>query len=432
MSADPRLAGFADLLRETNGEAHGALVSRAKLIAAQGDFKVFPDLLDRDAWNRETDRRAEVVNELIEEAGYGDLADRLLDDDANARAARGALETHLSGRLGIAPNEASRLFTRALGVSARNVGRTAAELLAEAPETPDYLIPGMVGVGWTVKIAGREKSGKGTLVFYLLGSLERQLETVFGCAYAEPVTALIVTEEPQDALREKIERFRLNRATILYGHELVGMEWAERCRYVAARAADEGHGIVFQDNISRAAGVEDEAGTELARAAETLSDECKAAGLTLIFDHHHKKGGAAIEDKSRGGTALSGMTDNNVESVRSGGVMARFRKITCVGRLSGTIWEKVIVLDDGDRSYTLVSDDEQPQDAAGRARLEKLRDAGEAGVTVPAFAKLIDASDDTARRVLNEWVEEEKATVDRSKRPVRYCHAPVERDGLDY
>lgn len=426
---DIRVTEFAKLLAAADTDERKALIAKANMLAMnEADHDALPVLLSRDEWNAEISRRRSAASALVAK-GYEDRVERLLDTDANALAAREALQLRIVTELGIGREEALSLLTSVLAVSGRKIGRTAAELLAEVAEQTDYLVPDMIGKGWAVKIAGREKGGKGTLIFYLLSRLERKEKTVFGQAYSEPVTSLICTEEPQDALREKIANFGLKDATIIYGHEVAGMEWPERCRFLVARATEDGHGIVFQDNISRAARVEDEAGTELARAAEVLSDECKAAGLTLIIDHHHKKGSASVEDKSRGGTALSGMTDNNIEIVRSGDVTSRFRKITSVGRMSGSIWERRIALDDDGRGYTLVADDDEPQDAAGRDRLDKLRDAGEPGVTAPEFAELIDASDDTARRVLNQWVEGGMATMDDSTRPARYWHSSVDREG---
>jgi hypothetical protein len=157
-------------------------------------------------------------------------------------------------------------------------GRTAAELLAEAPEQPDWLIPGVAARGWMVKVAAREKTGKGTLLFHLLGCLERCEPTVFGAAATKPATALIYTEEPVDSVREKVVKSGLQRARIIYGWELTAFpDWKSKADYLAEVVKTEGHAVLFVDNISRASACEDEAGTELARAAEYLG-ECAAAG----------------------------------------------------------------------------------------------------------------------------------------------------------
>jgi len=299
------------------------------------------------------------------------------------------------------------------------IGRTAAELLAETPVEPDWLIPGVAARGWMVKFAAREKTGKGTLIAYLLGRLERGEATVFGAA-AAPTTALIYTEEPQDSIREKIDRAGLREAFIVYGYALAGHTWPEKVDRLVTEASERGAGVVFVDNISRAAGIEDEAGVELARAAEHLGETAKAAGLTVLIDHHHKKGAGKLADKSRGGTALAGACDNNVEMVRPGNDwQTRVRKLSSLGRLTACLWEQTVALSEDGRDFEMVAGDTQPQTAGDRRRLRILRDAGDDGVTAKDFAGQAGIGDTMARTVLDEFVGKGWATQD-DERPARW------------
>lgn len=50
---------------------------------------------------------------------------------------------------------------------------SAEDILLQVPAKPDWVIPGVAGRGWAVKFAGREKAGKGKLVWTCLGCLER-------------------------------------------------------------------------------------------------------------------------------------------------------------------------------------------------------------------------------------------------------------------
>ena len=243
---------------------------------------------------------------------------------------------------------------------------------------------------------------------------------MFGKA-ADPTTALIYTEEPQDSIREKVAQAGLERAWIVYGWELSHLgSWAAKVAWLIRTATDQGHGVLFVDNVSRAAGVEDEAGVELARAAETLGAAATAAGLTTIIDHHHKKGAGRLDDKSRGGTALAGACDNNIEMERIGGWDSRLRKLSSRGRLSSTIWEQTIALADDGRSYESVASATQPQTLKERQRLSILHDAGDAGVTAGEFAALAGFGDDAARRVLGEFAEKGWATEDEAAWPRRW------------
>jgi hypothetical protein len=230
-------------------------------------------------------------------------------------------------------------------------GRRASQLVAEQPAEIDWLVPGLLAPGWLVKIAAREKTGKGTFVYYLLGQLERGEPTLFGPGQAGPVSAVILTEEPSESIREKVEAFGLERAQIIFGYEFGGLSWAEKVERLTDAAVIGGHQLVFVDNISRATGVEDENGVELGKAAALLGDAVARNGLAGLIDHHHKKGTGSIEDKSRGGTALPAACDVNVEMFRDGSWTSRRRKLSARGRVSATIWQREIELSEDGDSY---------------------------------------------------------------------------------
>jgi hypothetical protein len=178
-------------------------------------------------------------------------------------------------------------------------GRTAAELRAEVAEEPDWLVPGILHRRWAHKFGGREKqAGKGTLVTNLLGKLERGEDSVFGPSSAT-ASAVILTEEPPESIREKLDLADIQRSRIIYGWELSGLLWPDKVKALIADALDFGHEVVYIENIARSAGIVDESGTELARACEVASDACAFAGITLLIDHHHRKSGGRVEDLTR-------------------------------------------------------------------------------------------------------------------------------------
>lgn len=325
------------------------------------------------------------------------------------------------------PDERKRVLSKVTMMAMRDapdeafrpVGRSAAALLSETPVEPDWLIPGVLARGWMVKIAAREKTGKGTLIAHLLGRLEQGKGTVFG--ESARASALIYTEEPPESVREKIERSGLSDAWIVYGWELASLAtWEAKVDRLVAIASEGDHDVIFVDNISRAAGVEDEAGVELARAAEYLGEQAKALGLSVVIDHHHKKGAGKLDDKSRGGTALAGACDNNIEMVRVGGWDSRVRRLSSRGRLSSTIWEQTIALSDDGRDYHSVADSTQPQTLKERERLRILDNAGDAGMTAAEFSTAADIGNNTARRALDDFVAKGWATEDTSAYPARW------------
>lgn len=305
-------------------------------------------------------------------------------------------------------------------------GCTAAELLAEVPEEPDWLIPGVIARTWTIKVAAREKVGKGTFILNLLGCLERGKGTVFGPATTPVVTALIYTEEPKDSIREKVAASGLQRARIIFGYQLGNLpDWPTKAKRLVGIAVSEGHGVVFVDNISRAAAVQDEAGVEFSRAVEALSERLKAADLAGIVDHHHRKAGGPIEDMSRGGTAVAGAADNNIEMQRVGDWDSRVRKLSSRGRISATAWQCQIALSEDGTTYERVVGADEPQTVRERVRLEILEGAPD-GLTAAEFAAMADVSPRTARRTLEEFVLAGRATAGGTL-PKRY-HAMPEPD----
>lgn len=309
-------------------------------------------------------------------------------------------------------------------------GRLASALLRYTPAEPDWLVPGLIARGWMVKLAAREKVGKGTFVFYLIGRLERGEPTVFGDA-TEPVSAVIYTEEPEDSTREKADAMGLARSRVIFGWELADLgTWEAKVAHLVDTAVEEGHGLLFVDNISRAAEIQDESGVELARAGEMLSNAAKAEGLAVLIDHHHRKGAGRLEDKSRGTTAIAGACENNVEMERVGDWTSPIRKLSSRGRRSTTIWERRIALAKGNGDYENVGEGDDLPTARDRHRLDLLRASAE-GMTVKDFAAAAGIGRRGAGGALAELVTRGRATVDKSGQPHVY-HARDESPlGLD-
>ena len=144
--------------------------------------------------------------------------------------------------------------------------------------------------------------------------------------------------------------------------------------------------------MSRATSTEEEAGTELARKCELLSTLAKTHGIAVLVDHHHRKSGGKVEDLSRGGTALAGASENNVEIVRRGDWESRVRRLYSAGRHSATRWEREVELSDDGSDYTVP--DAEP------FKVQVLRQRAQ--WTAKEFAEEIERSVDVARRWLNE------------------------------
>jgi hypothetical protein len=168
------------------------------------------------------------------------------------------------------------------------VGRTFADLARETPAEIAWLVPGLIAPGWDDQDRSKGEDGQGNTLLLP----DRQAGT-WGAARLRSVAAGDGSCRDGGAggvVREKAEAFGLERSLVVYGFELAGLTWEQQVEQIVALARDEGHGVIYGDNFSRRAGVEDENGVELGRALELIADPCRARGIALIVDHHHKKG----------------------------------------------------------------------------------------------------------------------------------------------
>jgi hypothetical protein len=318
--------------------------------------------------------------------------------------------------------EAQRLQSMATRPPVGSIGRTAAELLAEVPEEVDWFLPGLLAPKWVVKIAAREKLGKGVFTAYLLGCMERGEPTVFGPS--KQATALIYTEEPEDAFREKVADAGLEQATVILGHELGAYRWDDKSAVLVENAVYHDHRVIFIDNLARATGVSgsEENDNTLGRMVGELGDRAAAAGLCVILNHHHKKGGTRLGDKSRGGTALAAACDVNVEMEEVvENALDRRRRLTSIGRLKATRWIRGIELSDDGHTYADVDVPESTTTRADQRAETRLMDliflrGFDRPVTAVQFQQGVPAYRDkavaTVKNHLNALVAAEMAVKD--------------------
>jgi hypothetical protein len=306
-------------------------------------------------------------------------------------------------------------------------GRTAAEVVASTPDEPDWLIPGLLARGWALELHAREKTGKGQFLTNLLGALENQRPTLFGPAAAEPVTALIYTEEPEDTLSQKLYDALVRRALIVEHWELARLgEWEDRWPALLDRAVGDGHGVLFIDNVSRATGTEEEAGTELARKVEPLLTAARKQGIAVIIDRHQRKSGGKPEDLARGGTALDGAVEVVVAMQRYGSWEDRRRRLFAHGRHHLTRWERLVELSEDRTEYIDAGD-------VGAAATD-IRDAvlyEQPEWTVKEFAAATGYSDDACRDWLRSSPHTEQIAGGKRGQPLRFRVVRPDTPALD-
>jgi AAA domain len=268
------------------------------------------------------------------------------------------------------------------------IGELASTLRTRREPPSDWLVPGLSRRGGVTLIGGREKlSGKSTLVAHLSACLERGEPTVFGGEPKESVRTLWVTEEPRYSLREKADDFDLKRV-----HFIQLSDWAtvpdlpmgtfqEKLKLIEQIALQARYEHVVIDPLARIAGIRDESGNELGERVDEASQLAQRAHLGLSVIHHNNKGaGRAAIDRMRGSTSLTAAVDTIIQ-IDPIGKKPRCRKLTAIGRVRESNWEKIIQLDEGNSSYTLVVTSlelaDTPEDAdPSLTPLDALREAG--------------------------------------------------------
>jgi hypothetical protein len=296
------------------------------------------------------------------------------------------------------------------------IGRTARQLIEDTPAEPEWLIPGLLAPGMTVELNGREKAGKGYLISYLIGALERGTRTVFGDTRATKV--LIFTEESAQSMREKLALFNVEDAYVVFHWEQANMggqgAWEDALKWLDAFMAENNeYSVLFVDNISSATRTQDEAGVELARKVEPLALMAREHGYAVLYDRHQRKAGGRVEDLSRGTTALAGAVDAIVAMEKLEG---RVRRLTSRGRGFYNDWTKHVELSQDHTTYNEV---------IGDYRVQKLFERKD--WSAPEFAEAISRGVDTARDWLNEC---EFVRKDGAGRNTRYI-VVAERAELD-
>lgn len=267
------------------------------------------------------------------------------------------------------------------------IGRTALELRQSTPPEPTWLVPGLLGLGMTTEVNGREKIGKGWFEAYLIGALERDEPSLFGPGRKGATKALIYTEEPEQSLVQKFASFDIKDAFVVYQWELAKLSWKDKIDWLVEHAMEIEADLVFIDNISAATGTEDEAGVELARKVEPLSRKAKEHHLAILYDRHQRKTAGKVEDRSRGGTALAGAVDQIVAMEKGN---ERERKLVSWGRLWGHLWNKTIELSEDHDNYMDLGE--------GDWKDARLLEGDE--WTVAEFAEAINQSPESARTYL--------------------------------
>jgi hypothetical protein len=285
-----------------------------------------------------------------------------------------------------------------------------AELFAEEPKEPAWIVPGYVAGGCVTEIDAKIKAGKTHFLADMVAAVLAGRHFLSRETVRVPIVYL--TEEGKSTFRSVLARvgFETNqdaKLQIVFRSQMRGWSWeviAERAGELAERM---GAGMVVIDTLSSWAGLKDdnENDSGAALAAMRPLRELAASGLAVVTCRHERKGGGEVGDSARGSSAFGGESDIIVALQRVSGQGHEVRRqLKAVGRLDGVPPNLMVELRDG--HYVSLGEESavEYQDVR-RALGEQLGDSRELAQTIPNIVESLGKARGTVQRVLKEMQE---------------------------
>lgn len=192
---------------------------------------------------------------------------------------------------------------------------TCADIKKRAPSTVPWILRGIIAEGMITLLSGKPKGGKSLWTYALLEALERGLP--FIGLPTSAVDTVFVSEEPDMTIREKIERFGLERTHFYTREQLFPLRpFDDVVEHAAAHAKKIGAKLLIFDTFRAWAGLakdmEKDSGA-VQQAMRPLVRVAQQQGLAVLLIHHAKKGESEEGEAASGSNALTGAVEIVVE-----------------------------------------------------------------------------------------------------------------------
>lgn len=172
----------------------------------------------------------------------------------------------------------------------------------------EWMWEGWLARGSSTLLVGEPKDGKTTLVYGLLGALERA-EEFLGTPTRE-TRAVILSEEAEEDIAEKVAEFRLNHAVILPRKYAMLCSFRESMRAAVEHGKATGATLIVVDSYAYwgnfPEGGENDSGIATEAHRSAIAPAC-AEGFGVLVIHHAKRGNRNNLDVNaaiRGSTAI--------------------------------------------------------------------------------------------------------------------------------
>lgn len=238
---------------------------------------------------------------------------------------------------------------------------TAAELCAMVPEDPAWVARPYVVAGGITELTGQIKSGKSTLLGYMVKRLVDGGD--FLGVQTDPGPVVYLTEQTPTTFREILERSHLSESNdlhILPWHDVRADKWPIVVQEAIDKAKREGAKVLIVDTLPQFAGLrgdtENNAGDALAAIMPVQA--AAQAGLAVIIVRHDRKSGGEVGASSRGSSAFGGAVDIILQLKKAeGNARPTLRVLSALSRFHETPQEVTVEWNE-DGAFTVLGPDQ--------------------------------------------------------------------------
>lgn len=219
------------------------------------------------------------------------------------------------------------------------------ELVAAVPPHMDWIVPGLLALGFVTEIIGHPKSGKSTFVREMVAAMLQQRP--FLGLQVRPCRVLMLSEERDGTLSYALSQHGIatQDVRVLQRHRITGhLSWPDTVDAALAEAKRFGAQLLIVDTLPFwALGDADEnSAAEGMKAMEPLL-RAAAEGLAVLSLRHMRKSGGDTVSAARGASSITGAVDIVCTmTAHNGG--DTFREIESTGRVRDSKFKAVIEL----------------------------------------------------------------------------------------
>lgn len=308
---------------------------------------------------------------------------------------------------------------------------TPAELRAETPPEPDWLLDGYIAPGvLTIGPAGKPKVGKSTLALAIVRAIRGNTGTFLGRRVRQ-TTVVYLSEEGGSTLLHKLPAADDGLHILTRDNAYPRPEWAGLVREAADYAESTGASpLLVVDTFPYWAALAAEREKDSGAIQEAIEPLLQATrrGIAVLLPTHTRKSGGEDGDALRGSGALVGAGDVILELERPTGQTPapRQRVLAALSRYPQTPGVLVIEHDAGTDAWTVVGQGDDRRDTrtvADRAALLSTLPADEPGMTRQEIEQEIGSPHQQFAPVLTRLIDDGHATRDGAGKkgdPYRY------------